>query len=333
MKAIIYLFFLIPGLTHAIPEDQFEDLWKKKALPYFQQIERGEIVNLEGLKIRYYSVQKNAPETLVIVPGRTEPALKYAELLYDLRHANLNVFIFSHQGQGESERLLNDPHKGHVRNFHNYVKDMELFMEKVVSKTPGKKFLLAHSMGGAVAALYLANNPDVFEKAVLSAPMMELNTDPYPETVARYLGRLLVSIGKGTSYAPDRGPYIPEADVFETNPATLSEVRFNASKHIFTHYPEVAIGGPTARWVHEALKATKNIHKLQIKTPVLMFQSGLDEFVKPGSQNQFCRKSFCEKIEMPESKHEILMERDFIRNEALAEIESFFGLKLFPKNW
>lgn len=331
MKLLLLFILILPGLALGIPEEDFHGVWKAKALPYFGKMERGEFKNAQGLRIRYFKLLKNAPRSVVIIPGRTEPAVKYAELIFDLRHRNVNIFILSHQGQGESEHLLQDSQKGHVLRFQDYVNDLDVFINNIVVKTPGEKYLIAHSMGGAIASLYMARYPSVFKKAVLIAPMMELNTEPYPETVAGYFAKFLVTIGKGTDYAPDRGPYIPEEDVFETNPYTHSKERFLASKYLFVEYPQLAVGGPTARWVHEALKATKNIHKLKIKTPVLMFQSGLDEIVRPKSQNQFCRSAFCTKIEFSHAKHELLVEEDSIRNEVLKEINLFFGIKLFPE--
>lgn len=125
-------------------------------------------------------------------------------------------------------------------------------------KNNSESYVIAHSMGGAITSQYLSKNQESFKKAVLIAPMMKLNTDPYTEIVARYYSKLLVTIGKGSEYAPGYGPYDPNEDLFEANPFTQSLGRFNISKYIFTTWPHLAIGGPTARWVHESLKVTKN---------------------------------------------------------------------------
>lgn len=321
---IILIFSLLPILTHAIPEKDFESIWKTEALPWFQNLESGEFRNKNALTLKYYIHRKpHHKKILVIVPGRTEPAMKYTELFYDLKDSGFDLYIMDHQGQGESERLLRDSHKGHVLHFSDYVDDFEQFMNEVVIHPEKEIYLLAHSMGGAIATKYMNKNPDVVKKAVLVAPMFEINTKPYSEKVAKYYAKLLVSLGKGNNYAPDWGPweYIP----FSQNEYTHSEVRYHVERFLFTTFPEVALGGPTARWVYESIKATQNMDCVNLKTPVLLLQAGLDTVVKPGRQNRFCKREFCTLKTYPYAKHEILMETDAIRNDALKMITSFFG--------
>lgn len=314
-------------LAFGIPEKDFERNWKEKVLPYFEALDQAEFTNARGMRIRFfYRTEEKNSKTLILVPGRSEPSLKYAELIFDLKDSGYDIFIIDHQGQGESERLLSDTHKGHVLNFNDYVKDFNQFYS-LVSKIKNNStiHLIAHSMGGAIATKFMSQNQKAIDRAVLIAPMMKLNTPPYPEPVARIFAKLLVRIGKGENYAPDYGPYIPEEDLFETNQFTSSEGRFNISKYIFTNWPHLTVGGPTARWVNESLKATKHIHKLPFETRVLLFQAGLDEIVKNSRQTAFCRE-FCRLVRLPNAKHEILVERDEIRNEAMKEIKSFLGI-------
>lgn len=328
MKFLLLISLLVPMFAQAIPEENFARDWSEKALPFFRGMTTGTLKNAQGIKLKYFVHKSPLNErSLVIVPGRTEPAIKYAELIYDLKDQGFNIYIMDHQGQGESGRLLEDTHKGHVVEFKHYVRDFEFFMQQIVyAKQTQPIYLIAHSMGGAISAHYMTSHPRVFAKAVLVAPMFEMNTAPYSETVARYYAKLLVSTGKGNNYAPDYGPYVPENDTFEKNVNTHSESRFLASKYIFTNMPELAVGGPTARWVHESLKATQKIDQLPIETPVLLLQAGLDQTVKPARQESFCKKGMCELVTYPEAFHEILMEKDVIRDEALNEIKSFLGM-------
>lgn len=328
MKTLILFSLLISTLAWSVPETELPTDWTAKIEPFFRSMKTGTLKNKDGVALKYFSyTNPRNDRSLVIVPGRTEPALKYAELIYDLKDSGLNIFIMDHQGQGESQRLLADTNKGHVKEFRNYVTDFELFMNQIVHTSSNPVYLIAHSMGGAITTHYMNRHRTVFTKAVLIAPMMEMNTAPYSETIARYYAKLLVSIGKGNNYAPDYGPYRPETDVFDTNVYTHSPARFDVSKHIFVSYPALAVGGPTARWVHESLLATKDIDEAKLETPVLMFQAGLDEIVKPGRQNSFCKKgSKCELIHIPDAFHEILMEKDVIREDVLNQIKSFFGM-------
>lgn len=316
----------ITTFAWAIPEDNFETIWKEEALPYFDSFSKG-----EGQFYRYYF--KTNPENkkvLVIMPGRTEPAKKYAELVYDLRNKGLDLFVIDHRGQGSSPRQIKDPERGYVNHFNDYVKDFTEMMNKAVLANNQNKelYLLAHSMGGAIAVKYLAQHPNTFNKIVLSAPMLQINTAPYSETVAYLYAKVLVLLRKGADYAPGSGPYIEEEDTFENNRVTSSIVRFNANKFLYTDDPHLLVWSPTVKWVFESLKATKHSDQLghKIESPILLLNAENDQVVKRPRQESFCLKANCEFVTISQSQHEILMEKDTIRDEALARINDFFNL-------
>jgi lysophospholipase len=325
MKTIITIILgLLISLAHAIPEKEFVENWKNEVYPFFLGLHQEEFKNAQGMTLKYFSyTHPSHKKTLVIVPGRTEAAKKYAELIYDLKDKGLDIFILDHQGQGDSDRLLSDTNKGHVIRFLDYVRDFEQFMNEVVIVPNRDIHLLSHSMGGLISSYYLARNPEVVKKAVMVAPMHEINTKPYTEKVATYYSKLLNFLGKGGEYAPGNKPY--DTIPFEINPVTHSEARYFVESYLFTKWPHLAVGGPTVGWVHESLKYTKNSDRLKIKTPVLLLQAGQDLIVKPGRQKTFCRPSFCRLKVFPEARHEILMEIDQIRDEALRDVSVFFG--------
>lgn len=78
----------------------------------------------------------------------------------------------------------------------------------------------------------------------------------------------------------------------------------------------------------QALDKTSRIraHKGAITTPVLILHAGKDAFVINPSRDEL-HKMFTNSrvILFPDSKHEILMERDSIRNKAMGEVECFFA--------
>jgi len=96
----------------------------------------------------------------VIVNGRNESYWKYQELFYELYSHGYDVYAYDHRGQGESGRILKDPQVGYVAEFDYYVDDLDTFIYDVVKPERYKnRYLLAHSMGGAVATLYLERKP------------------------------------------------------------------------------------------------------------------------------------------------------------------------------
>lgn len=329
MKTILFVFAILLQSAFAIPEKNYLENWHRNVLPHFSTGIQRSFTNHQGLKLNFYSfVKAENKKTIVILPGRTEPALKYAELVYDLKDMGFNFFVLDHQGQGGSDRLLKDTHKGYVKLFVDYARDLSGWIDEiVVPESQGhERYMIAHSMGGAIGTMYLAYGKPVFKKVVLSSPMFEVNTKPYKENIGRILTGALVMAQQGAKYAPDRGPYIPESDTFEKNEVTHSEARFDAAKAIFMTWPELVLGGPTNRWVNQSLKATKKIDKLaaKVKIPVLMFQSGLDLIVKLPRQDSFCNKhASCKKIHFAQGHHEILQETDTIRDVAINEIKAF----------
>lgn len=332
MKTLIPLFLLlVSGLSWGIPEVDYQKRFETELLPYFKNFTHKVFLGKDQKKVHYYySVSPENKKTLVISPGRTEPSAKYAEVVYDLKDSGFNIFLIDHRGQGESERMVSDSHKGYVRDFQDYVDDFSTFMKIVKDTVDHPLYLLAHSMGGAIATYYINENPEVFTKAAFSAPMFEVNTKPYSEKVATLLSKVLVLAGQGKKYAPDRGPYIPAEDRFEINEYTHSEARFEMTKYLYVTYPELTVGGPTSRWVYESLKATKKIDTFK-NIPSLLFQATEDTTVKPGRQNSYCHTN-CELIVVKGAYHEILMEKDAIRDPVMKKIRSFFGLDLVPEN-
>lgn len=329
MRLLVFFLMIFSMNAFSVKEENLKEIWATSIHPFYDSLERGSFKNSQGLEIsyRYYLKSKDLP-SLVVLPGQAEPAMKYAEVLYDLKNTHHNLFIIDHQGQGESDRLLADSQKSHVRYFQDYVNDLKQFVDEVVRvKVPENELrLLAHSMGGAIAVMYLSQYKDDFKRAILNAPMFQINTKPYPDAVAYGLAGFLVKIGRGDKYAPGRGPYLPENDRFDTNPFTNSEVRHSVTRDMNIRWAELVVGGPTSRWVFQSLKATKTFTSLapKIEIPILIFQAGKDSIVKNPKQDIFCKKApHCKLKALKDSKHEILMEKDQDRNQVLIGIRTF----------
>ena len=52
-------------------------------------------------------------------------------------------------------------------------------------------------MGGCIGTLYLEKHPKVFTKAVLNAPMLEIQTDRIPHWTADCICRICILLGQG----------------------------------------------------------------------------------------------------------------------------------------
>lgn len=329
MIPLFLLPFLSPIDASAIPEASYESVYQKKVAPYYESAgSEGGFIGVGGIPISYRKFEvQDEKGALVVLNGRNESYAKYAEVFYDLSSWGYSVYSFDHRGQGASGRMTPDPQMGYVDSYSDYVADLDFFMTHVVNaRSHSKVFLLAHSMGGAIASLYASEYPKAFDAVVLSAPMFEINTI-ISDSLAYMIASSNVALGNGMAYAIAQGPYNPNAK-FEDNTVTSSLARWKMARSVVREHPELALGGASYRWVKETLDALAGVADFarRVQVPVLLFQSGRDQVVRLRGQNVFCEKAKdCRKIEFQRSQHEILMEQDEIRDRALAEARQFFA--------
>ncbi len=279
----------------------------------------------ENIEIYYkFFIHPEEKAAVVISSGRTEAAIKYKELIFDLYNNGFSVYIFDHRGQGLSGRMLPDPEMGYIDNFENYVKDMKKFYDTVVTLKPHKNiFLLAHSMGGAIAMTYLEEYPDDFTAAAFSSPMLGL-----PCPTCELIGILT---GDEPKYAMGHSDYEGNKEPFEKNTLTNSEIRFEIMNNEFEKNKKARLGGATYQWVYKSCKQFEKIFKNldKIKTPLILFSAENEEIVDRNAHSDFIEKMLelgktVKSYEVPKAKHELFIETDEIRIPVLTKILDFF---------
>jgi len=297
--------------------------------PQYGAGEDGTLAGVDGVQLHYH-VQRvqDAKGAVVLLPGRTEAVAKYAEVMFDLNAQGYSVYALDHRGQGESERMLPNRFKGYVKHFDDYVTDLQSFVTTVVlPEQPAKLFLLAHSMGGAVSVLHAAKHPGTFDALALSAPMLDISTGAFPAPVASAISLTSCGGSDGTDYAVGSGDYKTETD-FENNTVTRSATRWALKVQQLEDNPRLQLGGVTYRFVCESLRACNRAQQSGAQNPVptLLLQAGADTIVLPQAQAKYCAEApGCQLSRFDGAKHEILMEADAARNEALAQVVRFFN--------
>ncbi|MEV3832111.1 alpha/beta fold hydrolase [Aeromonas allosaccharophila] len=302
------------------------DFWRQHAV-------EGEFKGKDGVTIRYAALrQEKVDRAILIVNGRVESYLKYQELAWDLWRLGYSLYLIDHRGQGMSGRMLDDPQKGYVDQFDDYVVDLKQFHDQIImADQPAKLFLLAHSMGGAISARYLERWPEDIKAAVLSSPMLGINLGGLPKWLAKGLAATLGTVGGwiGESpYGPGQGPY--QDDGFADNGLTHSHSRYQAFRQLYEQYPQIKLGGATAHWIYQGITGADAAiaGAGAIKTPLLVLQAGDDKIVDNAAQDHFCTQAKCEgdkprRIEG--AWHELLMETDDKRQPALTAMAEFFA--------
>ena len=275
----------------------------------------------------YYRIfeHPNVEKAILISSGRTEAAIKYKELIFDLFKNGYSIYIHDHRGQGLSGRMTEDPEMGYIDSFQFYVDDMKYFYEQHVKpKGHSKTYLLTHSMGGAIGMTYLEQYPDDFDAAAFSSPMLGLK--PPICSIVKVLD------GEKPKYAMGESQYNDDKSTYAGNTLTDSELRYDRMIDAFETVPEARLGGATYHWVHKSCEQFKylfgNIEK--INTPFILFSAENEQIVYPYAHQKFVTAAqelgkVCEAYEVENAQHELLIEKDEQRIATINKTLDFYS--------
>ncbi len=285
----------------------------------------------DGKKIRYALFPASGRPlkgTVVILPGRNECIEKYFETMLDLSKRGFGIATFDWIGQGGSDRLIKDPQKGYITSFERYVDEFEQFFDNVVlPDCRGPFYILAHSTGSLVALLASPKLINRVRRMVLCAPLLALTNQPLGHDQIRRISGLLSWIGLGKIYMSG-GPRPRETLPFIGNKLTSDPDRYRRNSVIYEDHRELALGGPTMRWVNAACKAMDRVmepsFKAKIQIPTLIIAAGNDEIVSNAAIERFVRGLRSGAlITVDGAKHEMLQEQDIYREQVLAAFDAF----------
>ena len=306
---------------------EINEFWDKHAHVKTFESEHGGTINT----VHINTGKSNA---IVISQGRNESVLKYKEVAFDFSNQGYDIFLIDHRGQGASSRLGGDAHRGHVDRFQHYVDDFAFFVNSLkLEKHYQNCFLISHSMGGVISALYLQQYLHPFSATVFFSPMFEINLkgfSPFKAKVISYISdRIWRLFSPVACYAPKAVIYSPVP--FEKNQLSSSPKRYASAFTTFDRVIETQLGGPTMRWVNESLYATeKAISQVKkINIPIMLIQSGADTIVTAQGQQAFFNniKDSADNhfLHIANAKHELLLEQDQYRLPALTAALDFLN--------
>lgn len=261
--------------------------------------------------VRYDAV--DAIGTVVISHGFTETAEKYLEVIYYFLKHHYHVYLPEHCGHGHSCRLVDDLSLVHIDRYERYVRDLLAAADVAKREHPEDPlFLFAHSMGGGIAAAALSERPELFERAVLSSPMIRPLTSSLPWPAAKRLASVLCRMGKAKQYVPGSHAFDGK-ERFEDSAATSRE-RFEYYQRKRSAEPLYQMNAASCGWLNEAARLNRFLMRdswKHIKTPLYIFQAQSDAFVSGEEQDRFAErvhhagKTSVKKTRVAGTKHEI----------------------------
>ncbi|MBO4326109.1 MAG: alpha/beta hydrolase [Clostridia bacterium] len=314
-----------------VPEETYETVMNERVIPYLNERKIEKQLAVSGGKnlhlIRYACTSDNVSGSVLIVHGFTETTEKYREFAYYLLNLGYDVVVYDQRGHGFSDRDVDEMQLTHIDKFETYVDDLDAVVEAELKDSTKPLFLFAHSMGGAVAGLYLEKHPDgPFCKAILSSPMIAPDRGGFPLWVSKAMTGTFVAFGQKKkrlflSKAPEGREKAEEA-------ANNSVPRFEFYQDVKQSRPEYSNNGPTYGWTLESLKVTKKLLKKgepeKISIPVMLYVADGDTTVIKEDIEQFA-----ERVQNGELKravncrHEIYYGPNYVLTDYLYNIAEF----------
>ncbi|MCR9112949.1 MAG: alpha/beta hydrolase [Rhodobacteraceae bacterium] len=282
----------------------------------------------DGVRLRAGLWQvAGARGTVFVFPGRTEYVEKYGRAAADLAAAGLNTLTIDWRGQGLADRLIDDAMPGHVLHFSDYQQDVDALVESAAAlNLPKPWYLLAHSMGGAIGLRALTRDMPVAACA-FSGPMWGIKISTALRPVAWSLSWSSRRVGLCHKYAPGTttGSYVL-TEPFETNRLTGDRDMYDYMVRQVTEHPELALGGPSLRWLHEALKDTLELSRRPSPDlPCFTFYGSDEDIVDVTRiETRLERWPGIASHVVPGGRHEVLMESRDMRTRLFGQIAGFF---------
>jgi alpha-beta hydrolase superfamily lysophospholipase len=199
---------------------------------------------------------------LIIVHGFAEHSGRYTNVVEHFVSLGYAVYGLDHLGHGRSDGL-----RAHAERFEEFTRTLKVFCDMVHDGQPEKPtFLLGHSLGGLIGAMYLLEHQAEFTGAILSAPCIQATGGVSPITIT--MGKVLSVL-------------MPKFRITGIDAAGVS--RDPAVVQAYVDDPLVFTGKMTARLGAELLEAMQRIvlQASRIVLPILILQGSDDLLVCP----------------------------------------------------
>lgn len=229
--------------------------------------------------------------TVVIAHGLGEHAGRYKQLALDLGDAGWEVHAADFRGHGNS-----GGEHGVIPSLESMRDDIHASLTFARATATPPIVLLGHSMGGAMAAWTVAQDPTVADALVLSSPALRADLSPLQKLMMGTVGRLMPNFTVGNGLDADFISHDPAVvQAYRSDPMVHDRISSRLAQAIIVAGDIVRAAAPT--W----------------KTPTLLLFSGDDRLVDARGSAEFAAKappSVVTSHRFDTLYHEIFNERD-----------------------
>ncbi len=274
----------------------------------------GRFDGVRGTEIRYQCwLPEGVPDaSLLIVHGLAEHCGRYTNVIDHFVPLGYAVYGVDHVGHGKSAGR-----RVYVERFDDFISVLKTYVGMIGDWQPKVPlFMVGHSLGALIGAVYLFEHPADLTGAILSGPLVKVPDNISPATVL--LSRLLSVV------LPKLGVAAVDATGVSRDPAVV---------RAYVEDPLVYTGKTTARLGCEMLKAMRRVAEeaSKIELPLLVLQGGADRLVSPEGAEMLYRLagSADKTLKVYDGlHHEIYNEPE--RDVVLADVEAWLRGHLRP---
>lgn len=284
----------------------------------------------DGALLRYQTWFPNRTHItkprILVLQGRATAIEKLDHFIMDLCELGYEVWSFDWRGQGLSTRELG--RRGYIDSYQSYLRDLHIFISTFLKNDVENHpiVFLGQSMGAHIGLRYIAENPGVVDAALMTAPMLEINTGIYSKPFARILCKMMALCGMKKQFVFGHGEYDPSIEPFAGNLVTHNQKLFYYHRRLQMERPELILGGATFQWVAATLESSrilvneKYLKKIQVPVHLMVAE---DEKVV---DNRMMYKvsdwmGRCSVEVVKGSRHQLLSESPSIQKQVLESLE------------
>ena len=245
---------------------------------------------------------------VLMVHGLGEHAGRYDAIAKCLNHWGYGARAYDQYGHGES-----DGQRGAIPSDLRLQEDLSDVIQSTRTRIGAQMplILFGHSLGGLVAAHWVAQNPGTVQGLVLSSPALALTLNPLQKLLLSVLPRLAPDLRMGNGLKIESLSHDPSVvEAYRQDP--LVHDRISARLAHYMMQAGAATRGQAAQW----------------SVPTLLLYAGADQLVNPAGSRAFAAaapKDVVSAQSYPPLYHEIFNELPIDSQPVFDRLRSWLG--------